>query len=642
MSSFADTVGAWCDRNGIALTGHMMEEPSLRSQTAIIGEAMRSYRSFTIPGIDMLCNYHEFTTAKQAQSAARQFGREGVMSELYGVTSWDADFRLYKHQGDWQAALGVTVRVPHLSWYSMQGEAKRDYPASISYQSAWHTQWKLLEDHFARVNTALTRGKAKVRVAVVHPIESFWLHWGPNDKTAGIREDLDDRFRNLTNWLVEGMIDFDFISEALLPQLCSAGGAPLQVGEMQYDTVIVPGCETLRSSTLERLEAFAAAGGRLIFLGHAPTLEDAVPSARGRALFEKSVRVPFARGAILSALEVDRFLSVRTPDGRLADGLLHQLRTDTDGDWLFLAHTEEPKAKDLPRRQELQLTLKGTFAPILYDTAGGKTHPLGADYESGCTVIKTALYGYDSLLLKLVPGKANVPAEATPRNLKTATVVAQPDFWRLGEENVLLLDTAEYALDGGAFAPEENILNLDNHLRDTLGLPRRGGHVAQPYTIEDVPPVHKITLRYRILSEVEICGAFLALEDPDVSVITMNGAPVGNTPQGNYVDIAIKKVALPALHPGENILVVTQPFGERTNPEAMYLLGSFGVKVAGAQTVVTRLPEGHAVLRRNCVLRVCCEGKERHAHGACLLLPWRTDQGVLRRKGRRRDHLSAL
>ena len=30
----------------------MMEEPTLQSQTAALGEAMRSYRSFHIPGID--------------------------------------------------------------------------------------------------------------------------------------------------------------------------------------------------------------------------------------------------------------------------------------------------------------------------------------------------------------------------------------------------------------------------------------------------------------------------------------------------------------------------------------------------------------------------------------------------------------
>ena len=161
----------------------MMEEPTLQSQTAALGEAMRSYRGFQLPGIDMLCNRYEFTTAKQAQSAAHQFGYEGVLSELYGVTGWDYDFRGHKLQGDWQAVLGVTVRVPHLYWVSMKGEAKRDYPASIFYQSPWYKEYKLVEDHFARVNTAMTRGKPVVKVGVIHPVESFWLHWGPNDKT---------------------------------------------------------------------------------------------------------------------------------------------------------------------------------------------------------------------------------------------------------------------------------------------------------------------------------------------------------------------------------------------------------------------------------------------------------------------------
>lgn len=100
----------------------------MKSQTAALGEAMRSYRSFHIPGIDILCDSRELTTAKQAQSAVHQYGREGMVSEIYGVTNWDFDFRGHKLAGDWQAALGVTVRVHHLAWVSMEGEAKRDYP----------------------------------------------------------------------------------------------------------------------------------------------------------------------------------------------------------------------------------------------------------------------------------------------------------------------------------------------------------------------------------------------------------------------------------------------------------------------------------------------------------------------------------
>ena len=32
--AFADQIGGWCQKHGIALTGHMMEEPTLKSQTA--------------------------------------------------------------------------------------------------------------------------------------------------------------------------------------------------------------------------------------------------------------------------------------------------------------------------------------------------------------------------------------------------------------------------------------------------------------------------------------------------------------------------------------------------------------------------------------------------------------------------------
>ena len=232
-SSFADTIGNWCRDHNIMLTGHMMEEPTLTSQTNALGEAMRSYRSFQMPGIDMLCDWREYTTAKQAQSASHQFGCPGVLSELYGVTNWDFDFRGHKLAGDWQAALGVTLRVHHLSWDSMNGEAKRDYPASIFYQSPWYKEYRMIEDHFARVNTALTRGKARVRIGVVHPIESYWLHYGPKEQTALIREEMESRFRNLTEWLLFSQLDFDFIAESLLPiQYEKTEDGRLHVGEM--------------------------------------------------------------------------------------------------------------------------------------------------------------------------------------------------------------------------------------------------------------------------------------------------------------------------------------------------------------------------------------------------------------------------
>lgn len=240
VQAYCGQVGKWCRENGIMLTGHLMGEPTLESQTQAVGDAMRCYPEFSMPGIDMLCDFHEYTTAKQAQSIARQRGAEGVLSELYGVTGWGYDFRGYKLQGDWQAALGVTLRVPHLAWLTMKGEAKRDYPASIGCQSPWWDQFSMIEDHFARLNTALTRGKALATVAVLHPIESYWLHWGPADQTAELRRQMEEQFEALAQLLLFGGIDFDYLCEALLPQQCPKGSFPLRVGEAAYRTVLIP------------------------------------------------------------------------------------------------------------------------------------------------------------------------------------------------------------------------------------------------------------------------------------------------------------------------------------------------------------------------------------------------------------------
>ena len=593
--AFADQCGKWCGEHGLMLTGHMMEEPTLKSQTAALGDAMRSYRGFQLPGIDMLCDRREYTTAKQAQSASRQFGREGVLSELYGVTNWDFDFRGHKLQGDWQAALGVTVRVPHLSWVSMNGEAKRDYPATFNYQIPWYREYGYVEDHFARLNTALTRGKALCRVGVVHPVESYWLHWGAKENTEAIRAQMDERFQNLTEWLLRGMIDFDFISESLLPDQCPAdfSGEGFPVGEMRYETILVPPVETLRATTVERLRRFAGNGGRVIFLGSAPELMDAVPSTAPAALHAACESCAFDRLSILEKLSGLRDIEVRDQSGVQTGDLLYQMRREGDTRWLFVCHADRAPNPDTPARRELRIRLRGDWDLTLYDTLTGKISPVPSERSGGWTTYKTVFYDHDSLLLRLTPAKAAGGAEKKAGETEKPECVCyflnKMDY-SLDEPNVLLLDRPEYALDGEPFGPAEEILRLDNLLRGRLGWPRRGGQVAQPWVEKDRTTPHTLRLRYTFDSEILIEGAELALENAEKSAVSLNGLPAGPA-DGWYTDKCIGKRALPAIRPGKNVLEVSVPYGRTVNVEAMYLLGAFGVDVQGVYCTLTELPK---------------------------------------------------
>ena len=586
--AFADTIGAWCKANNIMLTGHMMEEPTLESQTAALGDAMRSYRSFQLPGIDMLCDGREFTTAKQAQSAAHQFGYPGVLSELYGVTNWDFDFRGHKMQGDWQAALGVSVRVHHLSWYAMGGEAKRDYPASISYQSPWYDRYSCVENYFSRVNAALTRGKPGVRVGVVHPVESYWLHWGPREQTAAIRETMDENFENLAKWLLFGLIDYNYIAESLLPIQCPSASNPFNVGEMRYDAVIVPGCETLRSTTVERLEDFRAAGGKLIFAGDIPTLVDAIPSDRVKRLAEKSLCIPLTRLDVLNALEAERQIDIRDESGARARELLHQFRIDGQDRWLFICHAYGPRNKDVTQSMRYEIRLKGAWTAENWDAMTGEVRPIGSAFQNGETRIRYAMDAHDSLLLKLSPrgaqDESDIPQAARTAAALTERRVDRPVPISLSEPNCLLLDQAEYALDGGAWQSADELLRADNWARARLGWPRRDAHFAQPWVAgrhTEADGKHELKLRFAVDSRVEVKGASLALEDAGYAAIKFDGAPVENRVTGYYVDKAIDTVRLPDFGPGLHALEITYDYRRDVNIEWCYLLGDFGVQVTG-------------------------------------------------------------
>lgn len=588
-SAFADNLGGRCREMGISLTGHLMEEPRLVSQTRSSGEAMRQYRCFDIPGIDMLCARHEFTTAKQAQSAVRQYGREGMLSELYGVSRWDNSFANYKLSADWQAALGVTLRVPHLSHMSLKGIAKRDYPASMFYHSPWWEQYKYIEDHFARVNTALTRGKPVAQIAVIHPIESFWLKCGGMSMVRGIK--MEKEFAQITELLLKAGFDFDYICESTFPELTKEGGYPLKVGEMEYKTVIVPDCLSLRSTTIERLSAFRNAGGRVIFAGGIPEYSDGKKSDAAAKLAKDCERLPFSKDEIIGALEEERLYGIYE-NGRLSQETVCQLREDNGGLWLFVARVAKNtiSVSEKAKKRTITVCVKGEWQASLWDTISGEVFGLKSVKENGFTFVTVDVYNHDSLLLRF--DKTGAPWASGNLPKFTTTVTAGDSVnYTLGEPNVLLLDNAYFALDNNRYSLRPcELLRLDNICRKRLGLPLRKGRECQPWAAEKIPPKNTLNLKFVINSQTEVAKPYLALEDAESAKITLNGKEVKLDICGWYVDKSIKKVALPPIITGKNILEISLPFGANTNTEWCYLLGDFGVKIKGAKATLIPLP----------------------------------------------------
>jgi len=288
----------------------------------------------------------------------------------------------------------------------------------------------------------------------------------------------------------------------------------------------------------------------------------------------------------MNAVAPVRMVDIRGSDSMQTGNLLHQLREDAGGLWLFVAQSGEPYNKEVPRRQDVQITVKGAYHARLYDTQSGEILPIRHERRGDKTIVHAALYDYDSLLLRFDQADAGQPALAADKHYCRLPVPELVDY-ALHEPNVLLLDKAEFALDDGAYHPAEELLRADNVLRAELGWASRQGAVAQPWSVPEEVAEHHARLRFTILADCAVSGTKLAMEDAELVRITLNGEPVAAQVEGWFVDKSIRTLTLPALREGVNTLEVTLPITRRDGLEWCYLLGDFGVEIMGAQRILT-------------------------------------------------------
>lgn len=598
VDAFSKRIGEWCARHGLDFTGHVLGEETLGSQTRVVGEAMRFYEHMQAPGIDLLTeHWSAYRTAKQCTSMAHQFGRRRRLTETYGCTGWDFPLEGHKALGDWQMALGINLRCQHLAWYSMAADAKRDYPASIFRQSPWHEQYGVVEDYFARISEVLfADGFEEVRdLLVLHPIESAWGVRVLHDDTP--THAIDHAFLAISSALLGANIDFDYGSEAVMARHARVKGGKLFVAKAAYKAVVVPEMLTIRSSTLKLLADYAAAGGKVFYLGTPPARVDGVVSSAAPTAFKAFTPCTVADAASAVA-PFARRVSI-AQDGVETEATLYLLSDRKDALSIFVCNTSlemprpesESNAKfvrerdlDYPRAV-LKIFSRKRGDVYEVDAMTGAVHRVNSTYEKGAYVIPCSLGRLETRLFvisKEKPGRTCPPRK--PRG-DFAQRVALPSTglkFKCSEPNVMVLDHARCAVDGAAAGEETFILRIDRELRDTLGVGARGGGMVQPWVAGARKPEKElaIELTYTFTSEkVPAETVVLAIERPDLYTITLNGKKVKQQDTGFWMDPAIRRIPLPRLKKGENTLVLSGRYHQYLpGLEAIYLMGDFGVR----------------------------------------------------------------
>ena len=460
LENWARPVSDWCSRHGCLLTGHAIEESRLSTQMWCCGGVMPFYAYEHIPGIDHLGRGLDFgLEAKQVGSAAAQLGKKRVLSEMFAGCGYDASPLDLKRIAESAYVDGVNLMCQHLYPYSGRGERKYDYPLHFSESLPWQPLLREFNTYFNRLGCALSMGREAVEVLLLHPMHSVYLDYRREPDGESVRKVEDGLFAAMA-LLQERQIPYHLGDEILLAEHARVQGSALTVGECRYTFVVLPcGMETVDAPTAALLDAYTAAGGRLLLLGDSPCRIDGRETARRWA-------------STASLEELLGCAPVRFISSVSDTAPLRCMVRELDGGRLVYVFN---RAEEPVRAVEVA----GLHNPCRLEL---ETLTLHACTDADGRVVLDLPVGGSCLLLEGdfgVPLPAAVPAAYTHRLPLTSRLIRTDDG-----ENQLLLDRASAVLEDGVL--EEMPVEL---LRRRLLERRYAGEVRLRFgfTLRDIP-----------------------------------------------------------------------------------------------------------------------------------------------------------
>ena len=581
---------SYCESKDLKFTGHYWEHewPNMRPG----GDNMAMYAWSQVPAIDMLFNQWDDSTTKaqfgnirsvkELASAANQTGRQRKLSETYGGSGWDLTFTDMKRNGDWEFALGVNLMNQHLTYFTLAGARKYDYPPTFDYHEPWWNNYKYLNTHYARLSLALSSGRQINDILIIEPTTSAWLYDSytkPDKKSAEIGQ----AFQTFITELEKDQVEYDLGSENIIKDMGSVSNGKLAVGLSSYSRVVIPPMvENLDHSTFELLEKFVSKGGTLLAFS-IPTLLDGSESEELKNFFIRKADLIFKFNnlspEVINKYFSDIKLSFEVVTGRT---LYHHRRILSDGQVIFLANSS------LTGQISGSLKTNGKGA-LEMNTLTGEVDGYPCQTKGEDIYVSYSIPPAGSLLLYIPNAKVTDYKISKSPQTYTALKPTTPIRVTRNEDNVLMIDFCDIEV-GNEVTKDLNTYYAADKVYKYYGF--KNGNpwntsVQFRTNIIDrdtfgLSTGFTATYHFPVNGKFDLSNIKTVIERTNLWTVWVNGIEVKPEEGKWWLDRSFGVFNIgPLVKTGDNIITLkTSPMKIYAEIEPVYILGNFSVKPA--------------------------------------------------------------
>ncbi len=586
----------YCDEKGLKWTGHYWEhgwpEPTHGFDEAAV------YIWHQQPGVDMLGNrldtaglggqFGNDRAVRELRSAANQAGRTRTLSETYGGGGWEMNFETQKRLVDWQCVMGVNFVNQHLSYYTLKGVRKFDYPPSFSYHEPWWEHYQLMGDYIGRVCMVMSAGQQINQTLVFQPNTSAWMYFSRKDKNPAINT-IRDGFKNFVYLMEQKHLEYDLGSENVLKTLGSVKGNQLRVGQRDYNLVVIPAeMENIDQSTLDLLKKYLEKGGKVLSFNRNISRVDGTESTQVNDLPEKYpeqwiVAENLNDPTALKLLTRDEYaMNDQTNNGML----YHQRRVLDDGQLLLVVNSHQSK------KASAEVTVVGKYVSKL-DLVTGKVYSYPAKVQEGKVSFQIELEPVGSALFAVTDQKPGEPEYAPGSGTETVLESKGPVGVKRESDNILMVNYLDlktsksnkkdiYFMNALIGLFNENGVEMGNPWQHKIQYKK--DYLAMDSLFKE-DSGFEVSYHFYINQNLkaEAMKAIRAVvERPELWLVSINGQPVKKTAGAFWIDKDFPVYAIGQfLKPGKNTLTLKAPrMHVLAEVMPVYLLGDFQVKPA--------------------------------------------------------------